>query len=42
MKTTSNGRRPQIIIVENLSHHYSDLLQILNLSQNSLNEPDIE
>ena len=32
MKTTSNGRRPQILIVEYLSNHYSDLLQILNLS----------
>ena len=30
--TTSNGRRPQILIVEYLSNHYSDLLQILNLS----------
>ena len=29
---SSNGRKPQILIVEYLSNHYSDLLQILNLS----------
>ena len=31
MKTTSNGRRPQILKVEYLSNYWSDILQILNL-----------
>ena len=37
MKTTSNGRRPQILSIEYLSTHLSDLPQILNLS--SGNQP---
>ena len=32
MKTTSNGRRPQILSIEYLSTHLSDLPQILNLT----------
>ena len=32
MKTTSNGRRPQILKVKYLSNYWSDLHQILNLN----------
>ena len=38
MKITSNGRRPQILIVEYLSNHYSDIPQILNLSLGDQNK----
>ena len=49
MKTTSDKRQPQILKVEYLSNHWSDLPQILNLSlgeqtktKNALNEDDLQ
>ena len=35
MKTTSNGRWPQISKIKYLSNHWSDLAQIWNLSSNN-------